>query len=85
MDEENGSVCCSHHSFFQCSSHKEEKIILDSLDDICVVALNGDFQEHVILLPDVLNNIDEQIVPMSFEDSLQQLKDCTLPLANHQA
>ena len=54
------------------------------MDDICIVASNGDFQEHVILLPDVLDKIDEQIVSMSSEDSLQPLKDHTLPLVDHQ-
>jgi hypothetical protein len=60
------------------------QIVLDSLDDICVVASNKDFQEHVILLPNVLDKIDEQIVSMSSEDSLQPLKDHTLPLVDHQ-
>lgn len=69
-DEENGSLCSSHYSFSQYSSHEEEKIVSDSLDDICVVASNGDFQEHVILLPDVLDKIDEPIVSMSFVDIL---------------
>jgi hypothetical protein len=70
MDEENGLVCYSHQSFFECSSHEEEQIVLDSLDDICVVSSNGDFQEHVFLLSDVLDKIDELIVSMSFEDRL---------------
>jgi hypothetical protein len=54
------------------------------LDDICVVASNGDFQEHVIVLSDVLDMNDENIVSMSFEYSLQQLKEHTLPLVDHQ-
>jgi hypothetical protein len=29
------------------------------VDDICVVASNGDFQEHAIILPDVFDKIDE--------------------------